>query len=85
MERGEQRERYDRPARDKRRRKVCQFCVDKVTHIDYKEAAKLRKFISDRGKILPRRMTGTCAMHQRELTIAIKRARHVALLPYAAD
>lgn len=85
MER-ETRERSERPGRDmRRRRKVCQFCVDKVEQIDYKDAGRLRKFTSDRGKILPRRMTGTCAMHQRQLTDAIKRARHVALLPYTAD
>ena len=78
--------RPERPARDnRRRRKVCQFCVDKVEFIDFKDTAKLRKYTSDRGKILPRRMTGTCAMHQRQLTTAIKRARHVALLPYTAD
>ena len=84
----ETRERADRPMREggpRRRRKVCQFCVDKVEHIDYKDTAKLRKYMSDRGKILPRRMTGTCAMHQRQLTEAIKRARHIALLPYTAD
>ena len=75
----------DRPGRDRRRRKVCQLCVDKVETIDYKDTAKLRKYISDRAKILPRRMTGTCAMHQRQLTEAIKRARHIALLPYTAD
>ena len=68
-----------------RRRKVCIFCQDKVTSIDYKDAMKLRKFTSERGKILPRRITGTCAMHQRQLTTAIKRARYVALLPYTAD
>ena len=67
------------------RRKVCQFCADKVEAIDYKDVAKLRKFISERGKIQPRRMTGTCAKHQRELTIAIKRARHIALMPYISD
>lgn len=67
------------------RRKVCQFCVDKVEAIDYKDVAKLRKFISERGKIQPRRMTGTCAKHQRELATAIKRARTVALLPYSVD
>ena len=67
------------------RRKVCAFCVDKVEEIDYKDTARLRKFTSDRGKILPRRVTGTCACHQRELTSAIKRARHVALLPYSTD
>ena len=59
--------------------------MDKVEHIDYKDTAKLRKYISDRAKILPRRMTGTCAMHQRQLTEAIKRARHLALLPYTSD
>jgi len=67
------------------RRKVCAFCADKVEVIDYKDVSRLRKFTSERGKILPKRMTGNCAKHQRELTIAIKRARHIALLPYAAD
>ena len=82
----ERENRPERPARDnRRRRKVCQFCLDKVEFIDFKDTAKLRKYTSDRGKILPRRMTGTCAMHQRQLTTAIKRARHVALLPYTAD
>ena len=71
--------------RPRKRRKVCSFCVDKVTVIDYKDTAKLRRFLSERGKILPRRTTGTCAAHQRQLTTAIKRARHVALLPYVAD
>ena len=71
--------------RPRKRRKVCSFCVDKITTIDYKDTAKLRRFLSERGKILPRRTTGTCAMHQRQLTEAIKRARHVALLPYVAD
>ena len=84
-ERSERPERPERPRNDRRRRKVCQFCVDKVTSIDFKDTAKLRKYVSDRGKILPRRMTGTCAMHQRQLTEAIKRARHVALLPYTAE
>ena len=84
-ERTERPERPERPRGERRRRKVCQFCVDKVEHIDYKDTAKLRKYVSDRGKILPRRMTGTCAMHQRQLTEAIKRARHVALLPYTAE
>ena len=69
----------------RRRRKVCQFCADKSTFIDYKDTAKLRRFLSERSKILPRRTTGTCAMHQRELTEAIKRARQVALLPYVTD
>lgn len=69
----------------KSRRKVCQFCVEKADEIDYKDVAKLRKFVSERSKILPRRVTGTCAKHQRELTTAIKRARHLALLPYTSD
>ncbi|WP_346705348.1 30S ribosomal protein S18 [uncultured Agathobaculum sp.] len=78
-------ERAERPQRGRRRRKVCAFCVDKVEHVDYKDAGKLRKYMSERGKILPRRMTGTCARHQRQLTEAIKRARHIALLPYTAE
>ena len=78
-------ERSERPQRGRRRRKVCAFCVDKVEHVDYKDAAKLRKYMSERGKILPRRMTGTCAHHQRQLPEAIKRARHIALLPYTAE
>lgn len=69
----------------KSRKKVCAFCVDKVEEIDYKDVQKLRKFTSDRAKILPRRVTGTCARHQRELTTAIKRARQVALMAYTAD
>ena len=72
-------------ARPRKRKKVCNFCVDKVTSIDFKDAVKLRRFTSERGKILPRRTTGTCAAHQRQLTIAIKRARHIALLPYVAE
>lgn len=67
------------------KKKVCSFCVDKVTDIDYKEVSKLRKYISERGKILPRRISGNCAKHQRQLTMAIKRARVVALLPYTAE
>ena len=74
-----------RPAVRAKRRKVCIFCADKVSFIDYKDSAKLRKFISERGKILPRRVTGTCAKHQRELTTAIKVARQAALLPYVCD
>ena len=66
-------ERAERPQRGRRRRKVCAFCVDKVAHVDYKDAGKLKKYMSERGKILPRRMTGTCAAHQRQLTEAIKR------------
>ena len=72
-------------AKPRKRRKVCQFCVDKMTHVDYKDTARLRKYLSERGKILPRRTTGTCAMHQRQLTTAIKQARQIALLPYVAD
>lgn len=67
------------------RRRVCAFCVDKVDHIDYKDVFKLRKYITERGKILPRRISGNCAKHQRRVTIAIKRARHIALLPYTAE
>jgi small subunit ribosomal protein S18 len=67
------------------RRRVCAFCVDKVTSIDYKDPSRLRRYISDRGKIEPRRKTGTCAKHQRMLTEALKRARHVALLPFTAE
>jgi small subunit ribosomal protein S18 len=67
------------------RRKVCQFCADKVTYIDYKDLARLRRHLSDRGKIDPRRKTGTCALHQRALSVAVKRARHMALLPYTAE
>lgn len=78
-------ERKMKPRPRKSRRKVCGFCVDKVEHIDYKDTARLRKYISERGKIMPRRMSGVCAKHQRELAIAIKRARIVALLPYVAD
>lgn len=81
----EKRPQNDRPNIHRGRRKVCAFCVDKIDEIDYKDVARLRKYISDRAKILPRRMTGTCAYHQRKLTTAIKRARHIALLPYISD
>lgn len=67
------------------RKKVCAFCVDKVEHIDYKDVNKLKKFITEKGKILPRRQTGTCAAHQRELTVALKRARFMALIPYVGE
>lgn len=81
-------EKTDSPMRKKggmrRRKKVCVFC-GKDNVIDYKDTAKLKKYVSERGKILPRRITGTCAKHQRELTVAIKRARHVALMPYVAE
>jgi small subunit ribosomal protein S18 len=68
-----------------RKKKVCRFCVDKVDFIDYKKADVLSSFIQERGKILPRRMTGTCARHQRWLTVAIKRAQNIALLPFAPE
>ena len=76
-----------RPARQmmRKRKKICIYCADKVNYIDYKDTGKLRKFISERGKILPRRISGTCAKHQRDLNTAIKRARQVALLPYITD
>lgn len=70
---------------NRKRRKVCAFCAEKSQNIDYKDTAKLRRFLSERSKILPRRATGTCAMHQRELTEAIKRSRQIALLPYVTD
>jgi small subunit ribosomal protein S18 len=67
------------------RRKVCQFCVDKIKEVDYKDLGRLRRFLSERGKIEPRRKTGTCAAHQRSLNIALKRARQLALLPFTAE
>lgn len=67
------------------RRKVCKFCVDKVDLIDHKDARRLRNFVTERGKIIPRRISGNCARHQRQLTHAIKRARTVALVPYTAE
>ena len=73
----------DRNRRPKR--KVCSFCADKIEHIDYKDVAKLRRFITERGKILPRRISGSCACHQRQVTVAIKRARSIALLPFTAE
>ena len=78
-------EKMDRPLHRKPRKKVCHFCADRVEAIDYKYVARLRKYVSERAKILPRRTTGTCAKHQRELTTAIKRARQIALLPYSND
>lgn len=69
----------------KPRRKVCSFCVDKVEGIDYKDVNKLRRYVTERGKILPRRISGNCAKHQRQLTIAIKRARNIALLPFTSE
>ncbi len=81
-------ERPDSPMKrrgGRRRKKVCVFCGENNGNIDFKDAAKLKKYISERGKILPRRITGNCAKHQRALTVAIKRARHIALLPYTVD
>lgn len=81
----EDRRRPSRPAGRDRAKKFAHFCVDKAEHIDYKDVAKLRRYLSERAKIVPRRVTGTCARHQRELTVAIKRARQAALLPYVSD
>ena len=69
----------------RRRKKVCVYCADKNAVIDYKDVNKLKRYVSERGKILPRRITGNCAKHQRALTVAIKRARHIALMPYVQD
>jgi small subunit ribosomal protein S18 len=69
----------------RRKRRQCNFCAEKIDHIDYKEAGRLRRFITERGKILPRRITGNCAQHQRALTVAIKRARTMALLPFSSE
>lgn len=74
----------DRPFR-RPRKKVCNFCVEKIDEIDYKDVDKLRKYVSDKGKILPRRVTGTCAKHQRKVTEAIQRARQIALLPFTVE
>ena len=86
MERDRDRDR-ERPQRGNKRarKKVCMFCIDRAEIIDYKDLAKLKKCMSERSKILPRRVTGTCAFHQRELTICIKRARHLALIPYVSE
>ncbi|HBS60770.1 MAG TPA: 30S ribosomal protein S18 [Firmicutes bacterium] len=67
------------------KKKICSFCVDKVESIDYKEVGKLRRYTTERGKILPRRISGNCAKHQRQMTLAIKRARAIALLPFTAE
>lgn len=82
------RDRSDSPMKrrnTRRRKKVCVFCADKNAVIDYKDVNKLKRYVSERGKILPRRITGNCAKHQRALTVAIKRARHIALMPYTMD
>ena len=80
----ERTERNDRRNR-KSRKKVCAFCMDKIENIDYKDVPRLKRYLSDRAKLIPRRVTGTCARHQRQLTVAVKRARHVAFLPYVGD
>ena len=85
MERTEREPRENRRGGRKGRKKFCAFCVDKIHYIDYKDVPRLRRYLSDRGKIVPRRVTGTCARHQRQLTTAIKRARHLAFLPYVSD
>ncbi|MTI93918.1 MAG: 30S ribosomal protein S18 [Firmicutes bacterium] len=74
-----------RRERGRKRKRVCSFCVDKIDHVDFRNADKLRRYISDRGKILPRRITGNCARHQRQLTLAIKRSRFLALMPYSTE
>jgi small subunit ribosomal protein S18 len=90
-ERGERPDRPDRPERGPggrgrfQRRRICAFCADKIERIDYKDVNMLRRFLSDQAQIESRRRTGTCARHQRRLTTAIKRARHLALLPYTAE
>ncbi|MEG2919145.1 MAG: 30S ribosomal protein S18 [Clostridium sp.] len=71
--------------RKRTKRKVCSFCMDKATAIDYKDINKLRKYVTEKGKILPRRISGNCAKHQRMLTVAIKRARNIALLPFTTE
>ncbi len=76
---------FDRKKRGRRKKRVCAFCADKNSNIDYKDINKIKRFVSERGKILPRRVSGNCAKHQRAVTIAIKRARHVALLAYTND
>jgi len=83
----EQREQSPRPnmRRIGKKRKVCAFCADKLDYIDYKDVARIKKFLSERSKILPRRITGNCAKHQRLLTIAVKRSRYIALIPYISD
>ena len=85
MDRTENTARPARPFNRGKRRKVCIFCADKVEYIDYKDTAKLKHFISERGKILPRRVSGACAKHQREVNTAITRARQAALLPFITD
>ena len=85
MEKNDRLDRNNNRGGRKSRKKVCAFCVDKIENIDYKDVPRLRRYLSERAKIIPRRATGTCARHQRQLTIAIKRARHLAFLPYVSD
>ncbi|KAB2951828.1 30S ribosomal protein S18 [Heliorestis acidaminivorans] len=85
QDRGEKPERKGGRRGRRPRRRICFFCVDKIDNVDYKEVGKLRKYITERGKILPRRVSGCCAKHQRQLTQAIKRSRHVALLPFTTN
>ena len=73
------------PREDRRRRKVCRFCVDGDEFIDYKDDRRLSRFVTDRGKIVPRRISGTCAKHQRQLTSAIKKARHIGMIPFTSE
>ncbi|RME25021.1 MAG: 30S ribosomal protein S18 [Candidatus Zixiibacteriota bacterium] len=70
---------------DRRRRKVCRFCENRITYIDYKDERLLRRFVTERGKIVPRRISGNCARHQRKLTTAVKRSRHLAILPFVSE
>ena len=77
--------RVERPRAKRSNKKVCAFCVDKVDYIDYKDVAKLRRYVTERAKILPRRISGCCAKHKRQLTVAVKRARQIALMPYTSD
>jgi len=85
MRQGPRQGRGGKPFKGARHRKFCAFCVDKVDTVDYKNTARLRRHVSDRAKILPRRVTGTCAKHQRMVAVAVKRAREIALLPFVAD
>lgn len=71
--------------RGKKKKRVCSFCIDKVETVDYKEVGRLRKYITERGKILPRQISGNCAHHQRQLTVAVKKARHLAMLPFTSE
>ncbi len=76
---------FDKKRRGRRKKRVCAFCADKNANIDYKDVNRIKRYVSERGKILPRRVSGNCAKHQRAVTIAVKRARHVALLAYTNE